>query len=63
MAAIRLYLTALTLVFIIAVVATIGIGVLEALVMTSVPLLLILDIREELRTIGLLEKRIADLCR
>ncbi|MFZ0061839.1 MAG: hypothetical protein WAL47_07350 [Pyrinomonadaceae bacterium] len=63
MAAIRLYLAALTLVFIIAVVATIGIGVLEAIVMTSVPLLLILDIREELRTVRLLEKRIADLCR
>jgi hypothetical protein len=63
MAAIRLFLTALTLVFIIAVVATIGIGVLEAIVMTSVPLLLILDIREELRTITLLEKRIADLHR
>lgn len=63
MAAIRLYLTALTLVFIIAVVATIGIGALEAIVMTSVPVLLILDIREELRTIRLLEKRIADLRR
>ena len=63
MAAIRLYLTALTLVFIIAVVATIGIGALEAIVMTSVPLLLILDIREERRTIRLLEKRIADLRR
>lgn len=62
MAAIRLYLAALTLVFIIAVAATIGIGVLEAIVMTSVPLLLILDIREELRTVRLLEKRIADLC-
>lgn len=63
MAAIRLYLTALTLVFIIAVVATIGIGTLEAIVMASVPLLLILDIREERRTIRLLEKRIADLRR
>ena len=63
MAAIRLYLTALTLVFIIAVVATIGIGVLEAIVMLSVPVLLILDIREELRTIRLLEKRIANLRR
>ena len=63
MAAIRLYLTALTLVFIIAVMATIGIGALEAIVMASVPLLLILDIREERRTIRLLEKRIADLRR
>jgi hypothetical protein len=61
MAAIRLYLAALTLVFIIAVVATIGIGVLEATVMTSVPLLLILDIREELKEIKLLEERLAAL--
>ncbi|HET6671593.1 MAG TPA: hypothetical protein VFH15_15300 [Pyrinomonadaceae bacterium] len=61
MAAIRLYLVALTLVFIIAVMATIGIGVLEATVMTSVPLLLILDIREELKEIKLLEERLAAL--
>lgn len=61
MAALRLYLAALTLVFIIAVVATIGIGVLEATVMTSVPLLLILDIREELKEIKLLEERLAAL--
>ena len=46
MAAIRLYLTALTLVFFFAVVMTTGIGVLEATVMTSVPLLLILDMRK-----------------
>lgn len=61
MVVIRLYLTALTCVFFLAVVMTIGIGVLEATVMTCVPLLLILDMRDELRIVRLLEKRIADL--
>jgi hypothetical protein len=61
MAAIRLYLTALTIVFFLAVVMTTGIGVLEATVMTSVPLLLILDIREELSTVRSLEKQVATL--
>jgi len=46
MAAIRLYLTALTLVFFLAVVMTTGIGVLEAIVLASVPLILIIDVRE-----------------
>ena len=63
MAAIRLYLTALTLAFFLAVAMTTAIGVLEATVITSVPLLLILDMREELRTVRLLEKRIAALSR
>lgn len=61
MAAIRLYLTALTLVFFLAVVMTTGIGVLEATVITSVLLLLILDMREELSTVRSLEKQIAAL--
>ncbi len=61
MAAIRLYLAALSLAFSFAVVMTTGIGVLEATVMTSVPLLLILDIREELSTLRLLEARVATL--
>ena len=61
MAAIRLYLTALTFVFFVAVVVTTGIGVLEATVMTSVPLLLILDMREELTTVKALEKQVAAL--
>ena len=61
MAAIRLYLTALTIVFFLAVVMTTGIGVLEAIVMTSVPLLLILDMREELSTVRSLEKQVAAL--
>ena len=63
MAAIRLYLTALTLVFFLAVVMTTGIGVLEATVMTTVPLLLILDMREELGAVSSLEKQIAALSR
>lgn len=61
MAAIRLYLTTLTLVFFLAVVMTTGIGVLEAIVMTTVPLLLILDMREELGVVRSLEKQIASL--
>jgi hypothetical protein len=63
MTAIRLYLAALTFVFFFAVVMTRGIGVLEATVMTCVPLLLILDIKEELRAIKLLEWRVAILSR
>lgn len=63
MAAIRLYLTALTLVFFLAVVLTTGIGVLEGTVMTTVPLLLILDMREELSTVRTLEKQLAALSR
>lgn len=61
MAAIRLYLSALTVVFFLEVFMTTGIGVLEAIVVTSVPLILILDMREELRTVDLLEKQLAAL--
>ena len=61
MAAIRLYLTALTLAFFLAVVLTTGIGLLEAIVVTSVPLLLILDMREELSLVRSLEKQLAAL--
>ena len=63
MVAIRLYLCALTLTFFIGVVNTTGIGVLEAIVLASVPLILILDMREELSTVKSLEKRIATLSR
>ena len=59
MTAIRLYLAVLTVVFLLVVVMTIGIGLLEATVLTCVPLLLILDMREELRDIRLLEIRLA----
>ena len=61
MAVIRIYLAALSVVFSVAVVLTIGIGMLEATVMTTAPLLLILDMREELRTVRLLEEQIAAL--
>ena len=61
MTVIRLYLALLTVAFFLAVIMTTGIGVLEATVMTSVPLLLILDIREELTEIKLLEKKLASI--
>ena len=63
MTAIRVYLATLTLAFFFVVVSTTGIGVLEATVMTCVPLLLILDMREELRTLKELEARLAILSR
>jgi hypothetical protein len=63
MAAIRLFICALTLTFFLGVVMTTGIGVLEAIVLTSVPLILILDMREELSTVRSLEKQIAALSR
>ena len=61
MTVIRLYLALLNVGFFLAVVMTTGIGVLEATVMTSVPLLLILDMREELTEIKLLEKKLASI--
>lgn len=63
MTVIRLYLALLTVAFFLAVVMTTGIGVLEATVMTSVPLLLIIDMREELTEIKLLEKKLASIPR
>ena len=63
MTAIRIYLAALTLAFFFAVAMTTGIGALEATVMTCVPLLLILDMSEELRTLKELEVRVATLSR
>jgi hypothetical protein len=63
MTGIRVYLTALTLVFLLVVVTTTGIGVLAAMVITSVPLILILDMREELSALKELEEQIAILSR
>lgn len=63
MTAIRLYLALLTVAFFLAVVRTTGIGVLEATVITCVPLLLILDMREELQEIKLLEQKLAGIPR
>ena len=48
MLAIRLYISALTLFFLIVVIANRGLGVLEAIVVTCAILYLILDVRTEL---------------
>ena len=49
MLAIRLYISALTLCFLILVVASRGLGILEAVVITCALIYLILDAREELQ--------------
>jgi hypothetical protein len=61
MTAIRLYLAALMVSFSVALVITTTIGVLEATVMTAAPLLLILDMNEELKALRLLEEQVATL--
>lgn len=57
--AIRLYISSLTLIFLLVVLMTRDIGVLEAIVVVCPPLYLILDIREELQTLKLLEARVS----
>ena len=47
--AIRLYISALTLVFLFAVLANRGLGILEGVVVTCAVLYLILDVRTELQ--------------
>lgn len=59
MFAIRLYIAALTLTFLLAAVLTIGIGVLEATVVVCPLLYMILDIREERQNLRLLEARVS----
>jgi len=49
MLAIRLYISALTLFFLVVVVANRGLGLLEAIVITCALLYLILDVRTELQ--------------
>lgn len=49
MIAIRLYISALTLFFLVVVLAYRGLGVLEAIVITCAILYLILDVRTELK--------------
>jgi hypothetical protein len=49
MLAIRLYISALTLFFLIAVMANRGLGLLEAIVVTCAIIYLILDVRTELQ--------------
>ena len=51
MLAIRLYISALTLVFLFLVIANRGLGALEAIVITCAILYLILDIRTDLQTL------------
>jgi hypothetical protein len=63
MLAIRLYIATLALTFLLAAVMTKGIGVLEATVLVCSLLYLILDIREELQALRLLEARVASLSR
>ena len=48
MLAIRIYISALTLLFLIVVIANRGLGLLEAIVITCAILYLILDVRTEL---------------
>lgn len=57
---IRLYIIALTLLFLIAVLMK-GIGVLEAVVVVCPLIYMILDMREELRDLGSLEAQVSSL--
>ena len=70
MLAIRLYISALTVVFLSLVIANRGLGVLEAVVITCAMLYLILDVRTDLQTLKVefrslqdLEQRISELRR
>ena len=51
MLAIRLYISALTFIFLLLVVASRGVGILEAIVTTCAVLYLILDVRDDLRLV------------
>jgi hypothetical protein len=59
MFAIRLYISALTLIFLFLALMTWDIGVLVAIVVVSPLMYLILDMWEELHTLKLLEARIS----
>lgn len=63
MFAIRLYISALTLTFLLAAILTRDIGVLEAIVVVCPLLYLILDMRDELQTLRMLEARVSSLSR
>ena len=58
MFAIRTYLSALTLTFLLVALQTRGIGVLEVTVVACPLLYMILDLREELHALRLLETRV-----
>ena len=51
MLAIRLYISALTLFFLVVVIASRGLGILEAIVVTCALLYLILDVRTDLQAL------------
>lgn len=59
MFAIRLYISALTLVFLVLALMTRDIGVLDAIVVICPLMYLILDIREELQTLKLIEEKVS----
>ena len=70
MLAIRLYISALTLVFLFLVIANRGLGILEGVVITCAILYLILDVRTELQSLKIefrllqeLEQHISELRR
>lgn len=63
MFAIRLYVTALAITFLLSVLVTRDIGVLEATVVVCSVLYIILDIRAELAELRLLEAQIVSLSR
>lgn len=62
MLVIRLYITALTIVFLVAVM-TKGIGILEGIVVVCPLIYMILDMREELRDLKSLDAQISALLR
>ena len=51
MLAIRLYISALTLIFLLLVIASRGVGLLEGVVITGALLFLILDVRTDLQSL------------
>jgi len=59
MTAIRIFIVALTLTFLLGALLTKGIGMLEATVITCPLLYMILDIKEELQSLKLLEARVS----
>lgn len=63
MFAIRIYLSALTLTFLVVALMTRGIGVLEATVIVCALLYTILDVREELQALRSLEAQVLSLSR
>ena len=70
MLAIRIYISALTLIFLLLVIANRGLGILEGVVITCAIVYLILDVRTDLQALKLefrllqeLEQRISELRR